>query len=149
MALVNWVTMLGVSLHSNNVSGPFTPPLIILTPCTSILSPPRSSKADLVSVEGKAWCLVSFELSYVNACSHIYLAVLDISTRKWNESVTNVLASVELFSEQRLCQLLQCVCVPRNPLGWWLPELPDGGANSFSLWLKKKKRTKEMSYRVA
>lgn len=143
--------MLCFPLHSNDVSWPFTPPPLFKT-----LPPfsPESSKAALVSVQGKAWRLVSFELSYVNACSHICLAVLDISTRKWNESVTNVLASVELFSEVRLANSSSVFAFPETPwdgdsLGFRME-----GEQFLPLIEKRKKegkkdRKKEMSCRVA
>lgn len=138
--------MLCFPLHSNNVRWPFTPPFFFSTPPLHHF--PKSSKAALVSVKGKAWRLVSFELSYVNACSHICLAVLDISTRKWNESVTNVLASVELFSERRLASSSSVFAFPETP---W-----DGDSLSFRLegeqflsLIEKRKKKKEMSHRVA
>lgn len=86
---------------------------------------PQKLKCALVSVKGNAWRLVSFELSYVNVCSHICLAVLDISTRKWNESVTNVLASVELFSDQQLANSSSVFGFPETP---W-----DGDSLSFRM----------------
>lgn len=125
---------------------PFTAPWIfpILPPIPPFFC--KLSKAALVSVEEKAWCLVSFELSYVNSCSHICLTVLDGSTRKWNESVTNVLASVELFSDSSLPT--EAVFLHSQSPPW------DGNSSSFRMKGKQflsltESTTKEMFYRVA
>lgn len=126
-------------------------PLSLLTLLPSQPFPPKSSKAALVSVKGKAWRLVSFEPSYVNACSHICLAVLDISTRKWNESEANVLASVELFSAQQLANSSSVFAFPETPWDGVSPHFRTEGEQFSSLIEQKRggKKTKEMSNRVA
>lgn len=114
----------------------------------------KSSKADLVSVKEKSLTLGSLWAFLCKSLfSHLPCSVGCVyQEMKW---VRNKYFGFCLTLWQTAaCQLQQCFCFPRSPLGWWLPELPDKGwtvclSDLTKRKEKKRKSIKEMFYRVA